>query len=437
MRASGVTGPEPTDIRESLKLVVTGHVQAVGFRPFVYRLATQLGLSGWVRNRTGSVEILVAGPAEDLARFEHDLLHAAPPLAKPVLESRESVPESCADREFEILSSAAGDEPRIFVPPDYFMCPDCCAELTTPDDRRFRYPFINCTQCGPRYTLIRSMPYDRAQTTMASFELCDACRAEYLDPLNRRFHAEPLACPACGPRIEYVSQHAAGDSADEPLAAAVRALRAGSIVAVKGIGGYHLMCDARKDAAVAVLRERKLRPDKPLAVMFPASGADGLDWVRRCANVSTDAARLIGGPGRPDRAGADARADSPLADGVAPGLAEVGVFLPYSPLHQLLLDDFGGPLVATSGNLSGEPVLTDNDEAEPRLAQIADACLHHNRPIERPADDPVYRTVAGRPRPIRAGPRLRAAGTALARTTAAAGARGGRAPEEHRRTRLA
>ncbi|MGI9343994.1 MAG: carbamoyltransferase HypF [Gammaproteobacteria bacterium] len=405
MATIGAAAAEPAIARSALKIVVTGHVQAVGYRPFVYRLATELDLAGWVRNRTGSVEIVVAGVDAMLAKFERDLVHAAPPLAQPVIEYREHVVdrEEFIDGErFEILPSEPGEEPLIFVPPDYFMCDDCAHEQATPSNRRFRYPFINCTQCGPRYTLIRGMPYDRSRTTMAKFELCDDCRAEYHDPVDRRFHAEPLACPDCGPTPEYVDAESIPFRGDAAIEAAVQALRAGRIVAVRGIGGYHLMCDARDESAVASLRLRKARPDKPLAVMFPAAGADGLDRVRSCADLSPEAAALISGPGRPIVL-VTPRDEYPLADGVAPDLSEIGVFLPYSPLHQLLLNDFGGPLVATSGNLSGEPVLTNVDDATTRLARIADAFLHHDRPIERPADDPVYRVVAGRARPIRLG----------------------------------
>jgi hydrogenase maturation protein HypF len=357
-----------------------------------------------VRNRTGVVEILAGGRADALAAFERALVAEAPPLARPRIDSREDADRGelgAAAPGFRILPSAAGDPPRVCVPPDYFMCADCERELQDPDDRRFRYPFINCTQCGPRYTLIRALPYDRAQTTMAGFALCAACGAEYADPLDRRFHAEPVACPDCGPSLAFVGQGTAASVAD-PVAAAAQALRAGAIVAVKGVGGYHLVCDAANADAIATLRERKGRPAKPLAVMLPAAGRDGLDAVRRCARLAADTAAAIRDATRAIVV-VPARDDSPLAEGVAPGLGEVGVFLPYSPLHHLLIQAFGGPLVATSGNLSGEPVLTDNDEAGRRLAGIADAFLHHDRPIERPADDPVMRPVAGRVRPLRLG----------------------------------
>jgi hydrogenase maturation protein HypF len=238
---------------------------------------------------------------------------------------------------------------------------------------------------------------------MAAFPLCDACRAEYEDPANRRFHAEPVACPACGPQVSFAVSGSTGARAgDAALAAAVDVLAAGRILAVKGVGGYHLMCDARNAGAVERLRERKRRPDKPLAVMFPLAGADGLGAVRAAVELSPVEASLLRGPVRPIVLAAK-KAASGLADRLAPGLAELGVFLPYAPLHQLLLGDFGGPLVATSGNISGEPVLTDNEEASARLATIADAFLHHDRPILRPADDPVFRSLAGKPRPLRIG----------------------------------
>jgi hydrogenase maturation protein HypF len=400
----GAAGSTPQTASQALRLLVMGRVQAVGFRPFVYRLAHHHQLSGWVRNRTGAVEINVSGSTAALAAFEHALIHAAPPLAAPVIESRTDVTDRASDAApigFEILPSALSDKPRICVPPDFFMCQDCQRELHDPLNRRCHYPFINCTQCGPRYTLIRGMPYDRKKTAMAAFTLCDACAREYSDPLDRRFHAEPVACPDCGPSLEFVTT-GPGRSATKPLAATVQALREGAIVAVKGIGGYHLMCDAASDKALAALRTRKHRPTKPLAVMFPATGRDGLDQVRLCARLNANTAAAIRGAGRPIVL-VPLRADAPLAAGISPGLNEVGAFLPYSPLHQLLLDEFGSPLVATSGNLSGEPVLTDNAEASTRLATIADAFLHHDRPIERPADDPVLRPVANRIRPLRIG----------------------------------
>lgn len=379
-----------------------GHVQGVGFRPFVYRLALELGINGHVQNQLGEVEVVAVGAADTVERFTRDLVACAPPLSSPLLASTEAIAVPVTDS-FEIIDSLAAADAQVFVPPDYFMCDDCRRELQDPTDRRHAYPFINCTQCGPRYTLIEALPYDRPNTSMSGFPLCPDCEAEYLDPLDRRFHAEPVACARCGPQLSFEEQGTvcAVDS-DAAMAKAVDAIHAGNIVAVKGIGGYHLVCDARNEKAVARLRERKRRPDKPLAVMFPVAGDDGLDVVRDYVALSDEEASITAGPIRPIVL-ATRRPDSKLADNVAPGLDEIGVFLPYSPLHQLLLDAFGGPIVATSGNISGEPVLTDNEEASHRLQFVADAFLQHNRPIVRPADDPVYRRIADRMRPLRIG----------------------------------
>ena len=380
------------DIARLIRL--RGHVQGVGFRPFVYRLAVEYGISGHVQNQLGEVEVLACGPLEAVEQFQRELIESAPPLSSPRLAA---VAEATVPPEstFDIIASEADADAQVFVPPDYFMCDDCRHELDDPHDRRYRYPFINCTQCGPRYTLIESLPYDRPNTSMAAFPLCAACEAEYLDPADRRFHAEPVACPACGPRVSL-------EDADEPMDAAVSALRDGRILAVKGIGGFHLVCDAHNEDAVSRLRERKRRPDKPLAVMFPLGGSDGLAVARDFVALTEDEAALLAGPVRPIVL-AMSKPGCGLADNVAPGLAEIGVFLPYSPLHQLLLDAFDGPLVATSGNISGEPVLTDNEEASERLAEIADDFLLHDRPIVRPADDPVYRRIGNEPRPLRIG----------------------------------
>jgi hydrogenase maturation protein HypF len=387
---------------QAMRITLSGHVQGVGFRPFVYRIAKQHGLTGEVQNRLGEVRIIARGNPGALQAFRDDLIDRAPPLSRPRIDEVTPVDAEPFD-DFVITASSANADARIFVPPDYFMCEDCRAELRDPQDRRYRYPFINCTQCGPRYTLIRELPYDRPNTSMADFPLCADCDAEYRDPADRRFHAEPVACPACGPKIVFA--HTGAEVRTEKsaaLAAALALLRRGQVVAVKGIGGYHLMCDAGDADAVQRLRDRKRRPDKPLAVMFPIEGSDGLETVRRYAELSDAQAELIASPGRPIVL-ARKRRDCALAANIAPGLGELGMFLPYSPLHQLLLEEFARPLVATSGNISGEPVLTDNDEAASRLATIADGFLHHNRPIVRPADDPVYRNIAGSMRPIRIG----------------------------------
>ena len=359
-------------------------------------------MTGRVRNQLGEVEIVASGPVSALDGFEQGLVEQSPPLSKPAIALVEEVARQ-AFGEFEIAESAANAEARIFVPQDFFMCDDCRQELQDPADRRYRYPFINCTQCGPRYTLIEALPYDRPNTSMTDFPLCADCEKEYIDPADRRFHAEPVACPACGPHLSFYDKEAASTVLlDQALEAALDRLRDGHIIAVKGIGGYHLMCDARDYSTVDDLRWRKHRPAKPLAIMFPLEGEDGLDHVRRYADLSPEEAELLASPGRPIVL-TTKNGNNDLARNVATGLSEIGVFLPYSPLHALLLEGFGSPLVATSANISGEPVLTDNREVEARINGIVDGYLHHNRPIVRPADDPVYRRIAGVMRPLRIG----------------------------------
>ncbi len=389
-----------------MRITLVGHVQGVGFRPFVYRLAHEHGVHGSVQNRVGEVEILAEASPDVLARFQAELIDRAPPLSRPAIRRVEPVNKSeseCPSPGFGIISSAADTDAEVFVPPDYFMCDDCRQELDDAADRRYHYPFINCTQCGPRYTLIESLPYDRPNTSMSGFPLCAECEKEYLDPMDRRFHAEPVACERCGPGLRFEADgHAGAGSNPAALDAAVAALRDGQVVAVKGIGGYHLVCDARRPEIVDKLRQRKHRPDKPLAVMFPVAGDDGLEFAGRFVRFRETEAQLVASPVRPIVLAGE-KAASGLAPNVAPGLGEIGVFLPYSPLHQMLLERFGGPLVATSGNISGEPVLTDNAEASARLGDIADAHLHHDRPIVRPADDPVFRHIDGAMRPLRLG----------------------------------
>jgi hydrogenase maturation protein HypF len=390
-----------TDRLVARKICVAGQVQGVGFRPYIYRLAHQCQLDGSVCNQLGQVEIIVQGAPRQVDQFEAKLVEQSPQIARPIIVSSGAVPKYNRDR-FEILASESKGEASIHVPVDFFACPECREELGDPKNRRFAYPFINCTQCGPRYTLIEALPYDRPNTSMAGFELCEDCRKEYENPMDRRFHAEPIACPKCGPMLSYASATMKSNGGLSPLMQAVQALRDGQVVAVKGIGGYHLMCDARNEAAVGRLRISKHRPHKPLAVMFIASAAREVSDLTRAVMVSDAELDRLNQPDRPiillrKQGGCS------LAESIAPGLKEIGVMLAYSPLHDVLLSEFGGPLVATSGNLSGEPVITTNAMATKRLAGVADSFLHHNRPIVRPADDSVLRFISGRPRTMRLG----------------------------------
>jgi hydrogenase maturation protein HypF len=350
-------------------LQVTGVVQGVGFRPFVYGLAQRHGLAGFVRNDARGVVIEVEGKPGKLDRFAAGLVTEAPPLARiAVLES--SPVETLGESEFRIDQSEAAGMRTALVPADIATCDDCLRELFDPADRRYRYPFINCTNCGPRFTIVRTVPYDRASTTMASFEMCDECRREYEDPLDRRFHAEPTCCPVCGPRLSL------------EINEAVSLLRKGKIVAVKGLGGYHLACDAGNEEAVARLRERKRREEKPLAVM--SSRPELL------VELEPEEEALMRSAERPIVL-ARRRLDAPVAPSVAPDTEWLGVMLPYTPLHHLLCADFGGALVMTSGNLSDEPIAFDDEEARRRLGEVADAFLSHDRVIERRCEDSVVR----------------------------------------------
>jgi hydrogenase maturation protein HypF len=395
------TEPETSAPAQACRLLLSGRVQGVGFRPFVYRLAQSLHLCGWVRNRLGRVEIHIEGKPESLHAFMRRLFQQVPPLAEPRLDSCTPAGTE-ALHNFTIRESTVAGSVQIHVPPDLFTCDACLAELYDPADRRWHYPFINCTQCGPRYTLIHGMPYDRATTTMAVFPLCEQCREEYTNPADRRFHAEPIACPACGPTLTFQSGNEQCRGNSSAMQACLTALRTGHIVAIKGIGGYHLMCDARHDTAIRRLRMHKPRPHKPLAVLFPAPPDAPLRHLEHQVRLSPAQAELLLSPARPIVL-ARRLPTCDLSELVAPGLDEIGVMLPYSPLHHLLLNEFGGPLIATSANISGEPVLTENREVTTRLGHVCDAFLHHDRPIARPADDPVYRELHGLPRPLRSG----------------------------------
>ena len=410
-------GADPAGVgRVARRLEVSGIVQAVGFRPFVYRLGCEMALDGRVRNAAGRVEIEVAGEPSAIDGFVRRLRAEAPPRARvesvemDVLEPERAPAPGSGFRILESVSVASGA--RLF-PPDIATCDDCLRELFDPADRRYRYPFINCTNCGPRATIIEDLPYDRARTSMRDFPLCPACEREYRDPGDRRFHAEPVACPACGPQLAYrrPGDAAARETREAALQAAIADLAAGLIVAVKGLGGYHLACDATDPAAVARLRDRKRRWSKPFAVMVR-----DLDAARRLARVTDDEAALLTSPARPivlvarsDDSAADGPATAappagrPLAEGVVNGDRRVGLFLPYTPLHHLLLDGFRRPIVLTSGNLSDEPLATDDDDALARLGGIADAFLLHDREIRARYDDSVTRVVAGRESIIRRG----------------------------------
>lgn len=384
------------------KYCLTGLVQGVGFRPHIYRQAKKLNLTGWVLNNQGTVIVQAQGSAETLAQFESSIIENAPPISDPLLDKIDIVSVDSALSGFSILRSESSNDACIHIPGDLFVCEDCLRELYNPSDRRYRYPFINCTQCGPRYSLIKAMPYDRVNTTMAGFPLCADCLQEYENPLDRRFHAEPVACPVCGPALEFKRGNIVLSDNSTALSAAVTALQAGKILAVKGVGGYHLMCDARNSDAISRLRSRKPRPDKPLAVMFPSPVDAPLSVVEHYVNLDDRQRCALLGADRPILL-ADMHEDSDLSLKVAPGLNELGVFLPYSPLHHLLLNDFSTPLIATSANISDEPVLTDAAEVERKLAKVADGFLHHNRPIQRPIDDPVFRLINDELKPLRAG----------------------------------
>ena len=371
-------------------LRVTGVVQGVGFRPFVYRLAARHALTGWVRNVAGTVEIHVEGGAEELEAFQQELRTETPPVARiDALELAVAVPTGAHD--FRIIASADAEGIRP-VTPDLAICAECEAELFDPADRRFRHPFITCTNCGPRYTVIRSLPYDRERTSMAAFPLCARCEVEYLTPADRRHHAETVACPECGPRVWLAREDgivlSEGDAAIRDAAAE---LRTGRIIAIRGVGGFHLACDATNDIVVRRLRERKQRDAKPFAVMVRTVGE-----ARALGAVSAQEAHLLTGPERPvllvERA-----AGSRLAPAVSPGLDRVGVMLAYTPLHHLLLEAVGRPLVMTSGNLSEEPIAIGNAEARIRLRDIADLFLLHDREILSRVDDSVARVVDGVP----------------------------------------
>ncbi|MBZ0275523.1 MAG: carbamoyltransferase HypF [Anaerolineae bacterium] len=382
---------------------MTGVVQGVGFRPFVYGLALRHHLTGLVGNDSSGVFIEIEGSAAAVAAFQQALTAEAPPLAH-IEQVTAAALQARGDETFVIVASEVQAGAATLISPDLCICDDCLRELFDPADRRYRYPFINCTNCGPRFTIIRDIPYDRPQTTMAAFPLCDRCAAEYHDPLNRRFHAQPNACPDCGPQVMYQEIASRGGSqtlpynpiqGEDAIQTARDALLNGRILAVKGLGGFHLACDATNAAVVGRLRERKGRQAKPFAVMVY-----DLDTARELAEINAEETALLTSRERPIVL-VRKRGDSRLAENVAPGNPYIGLMLPYTPLHYLLLHELGRPLVMTSGNLTTEPIVTRNEDALERLAPLVDAFLLHNREIHVPCDDSVVRVLAGEEIPMR------------------------------------
>ena len=380
----------PASALRRVSVRVDGTVQGVGYRPFVYRVAAELGIAGWVLNDERGVLVEAEGPQDVVDAFVTRLRQEAPPLADVRGVDARDV-EVLGEAGFAIVASERGGAATAPVTPDSATCEDCLAELADPDDRRYRYPFLNCTNCGPRFTIVRGIPYDRPTTTMAGFVMCDDCQAEYDDPLDRRFHAQPNACPACGPQVRLLERDGTPVDSDDPVRDAVRDLLDGRILAIKGLGGYHLACRADDETAVAELRSRKHREDRPFALLV----AD-VEMARTLMDVGERAAQLLRSRERPIVLARRAP-DAPIAPSVAPRAPDLGVMLPYAPLHELLAVDAGVPLVMTSGNVSDEPIAYDDDDALARLGAIADRFLVHDRPIATRTDDSVVRVVRERP----------------------------------------
>lgn len=384
-----MSGPALTDNRIRQRLFVEGVVQGVGFRPCVYGLALRHHLSGFVGNNSEGVFIEIEGAAATLAAFVRDLRNNPPPLAH-IEQITITEMDPSHENGFEIVQSQAQYGANTLISPDLCICDDCLQELQNPADRRYRYPFINCTNCGPRFTIIKDIPYDRLLTTMAAFPMCEACEAEYYDPLNRRFHAQPNACPDCGPQVNYI-QGQQQMWRDDAIGHALEALHRGQVVAVKGLGGFHLACDASNDDAVNTLRDRKGRQGKPFAVMVR-----DVATARQIATVSDAEARILTSRERPIVL--LHKRDNTLSENVTSGNPYVGVMLPYTPLHYLLVER---PLVMTSANYSNEPIVKDNDEALAKLSDIADGFLLHDRDIHVHCDDSVIRVLDEVEYPVR------------------------------------
>ncbi|MFC2047841.1 carbamoyltransferase HypF [Chloroflexota bacterium] len=383
-------------VRGLVHISVRGVVQGVGFRPFVYQLATKHNLKGWVCNTSEGVKIEVEGEAETIEQFSRDLNEQAPPRASIEDITIQRLPDRYKKYEkFEIRHSIVEEGKYQLVSPDIATCQDCLKEILSPDDRRYRYPFTNCTNCGPRFTIIEDIPYDRPKTTMRHFRMCPKCQCEYDDPLNRRFHAQPNACPDCGPLLRLLDAKGRTIAVDDAIATTSQLLREGKIVAIKGLGGFLIACDATSETAVNLLRRRKIRPSKPLAIMVSSIGE-----AREHCYMNKEEERLLDSPYSPIVL-MKWKASSPVSPAVAPKLKYLGVMLPYTPLHHLLLRETGLPLVMTSGNLSEEPIAKDNDEAVRRLSGIVDYFLVHNRDIYARYDDSVTMVERNVPQVVR------------------------------------
>ncbi len=389
---------DETGIRSRYRLKVTGAVQGVGFRPFVYRLATAHHLTGWVNNTSEGLLIEIEGSPTQLERFM-ERLQADKPAVSHIDKMEQSQITPQRDDSFKIVFSETGEHKSAVILPDLAVCSDCLHEMLDPNNRRYLYPFINCTNCGPRFSIINALPYDRANTTMNTFIMCEKCAAEYHNPADRRFHAQPNACPDCGPHLElWDNRGRVREKYNEALLKAAEALHRGQVLAVKGLGGFHLMVDATDSDAVRALRQRKHREEKPLAVMFP-----DLNSIKAGCRVTDEEARLLCSTASPIvlLEKHQNRAEYVIAEAVAPGNPYLGAMLPYTPLHHLLTRLVQRPMVATSGNLSDEPICIDEQDALVRLGQIADMFLVHNRPIARHVDDSVVRLISGREMIIR------------------------------------
>ena len=384
-----------TKVKKLARISIQGIVQGVGFRPFIYRLARGYGLAGWLRNTSGSVEIEAEGADEALKAFLADLKVKAPPMAH--IEKVEATFHGGKGyTDFIILESTVHETEYQLVSPDIATCTDCRREIFSPADRRFRYPFTNCTNCGPRFTIIKDIPYDRPRTTMSYFKMCPNCQREYGNPLDRRFHAQPNACPVCGPKLELLEAIGKPVQCEDVIKKTTELLKAGKIVAIKGLGGFQLACDATSETAVNQLRTRKRRHAKPFAIML-----GNIEEVKKHCYVSPEEQRLLESAASPIVLLKWLQDKSSICPAVAPGLKYMGVMLSYTPLHHLLLKEVGVPLIMTSGNLSEEPIACDNEEALRRLNGIADYFLVHNRDIYSRYDDSVYLVEGNEPRAVR------------------------------------